>query len=152
MKKYYEFLGIIPGTLAENETSAVIKRITDFLVSQGAEITYQENYGRKRMAYPIKHLRHGYYILIECKIEPENLKAIEQKLTIDEQLLRFVFIKTVPKSREDREREKTRMQSQNYKDKDRHDKKEPSRNDKPIIKLSLDELDRKLDEILDEKI
>ena len=152
MKKYYEFLGIIPGTLAENEISTVIKRITDFLVTQGAEITYQENYGRKRMAYPIKHLRHGYYILIECKIVPENLKAIEQKLTIDEQLLRFIFIKTVPKSREDREREKTRMQSQNYKDKDRHDKKEPARNDKPIIKLSLDELDKKLDEILDEKI
>jgi small subunit ribosomal protein S6 len=152
MKQYYEFLGIIPGTLAENEITAVIKHITDFLISQGAEITYEENYGRKRMAYPIKHLRHGYYILVECNIDTEKLQTIEQKLTIDNKLLRFVFIKTRHKSREEREKEKTRMQVQTDKDKNRPDKKDMVTTEKAPIKLSLDELDKKLDEILDEKI
>lgn len=158
MSQYYEFLGIIPGTLAENEVSAVIKKITDFFIAQKGEVTYQDNFGRKKMAYPIKHLRHGYYFLLELNLEPEKLKNIEEKLKIDENLLRFIFIKTKPKTREEREKEKTRMQATPEKDKRERDNrdrgnKEVTTSDKLQNKISLDELDKKLDEILsDEKI
>lgn len=158
MKQFYEFLGIIPGTLAENEVPAVIKKITDFFIAQNGEVTYQDNFGRKKMAYPIKHLRHGYYFLLELNLAPENLKSIEEKLKIDESLLRFIFIKTKPKTREEREKEKTRMQA--TPDKDKRDRDNRDRGNKDITgsdklqnKISLDELDKKLDEILsDEKI
>lgn len=158
MSKYYEFLGIIPGTFAENEVPAVIKKITDFFVSQNGEITYQDNFGRKKMAYPIKHLRHGYYFLLELILPPDKLKSIEEKLKIDENLLRFIIIKTKPKTREEREKEKNRMQASPEKNKkDRDNKDEVNKNivssDKSLNKISLDELDKKLDEILsDEKI
>ncbi len=158
MSQYYEFLGIIPGTLAENEVPAVIKKITDFFIAQKGEVTYQDNFGRKKMAYPVKHLRHGYYFLLELNLVPEKLKSIEEKLKIDENLLRFIFIKTKPKTREEREKEKTRMQA--YPEKDKRERgnkdrgnKEVAGSDKLQNKISLDELDKKLDEILsDEKI
>ena len=158
MKLYYEFLGIIPGTLAENEVPAVIKKITDFFIAQNGEVTYQDNFGRKKMAYPIKHLRHGYYFLLELNLEPEKLTSIEGKLKIEENLLRFIFIKTKPKTREEREKEKIRMIATPDKDKkergnrDRGNRNTTSSN-KSQNKISLDELDKKLDEILsDEKI
>lgn len=160
MSQYYEFLGIIPGTLAENEVSAVIKKITDFFIAQKGEVTYQDNYGRKKMAYPIKHLRHGYYFLLEFTLPPDKLKSVEEKLKIEDNLLRFIIIKTNPKSREDREKEKNRMRASLDKDKkensykEKEDKKEDkyiSNSEKIQNKISLDELDKKLDEILSDK-
>ncbi len=155
MTQYYEFLGILPGTLAENEVPAVIKKITDFFIAQSGEITYQDSFGRKKMAYPIKHLRHGYYFLLELNLAPEKLKSIEKKLKIDENLLRFIIIKTKPKSREEREKEKTRMQASPERDKRERDQdkndRDTSSSDKNQNKISLDELDKKLDEILSEE-
>ncbi len=151
MKQYYEFLGIIPGTLAENEVPAVIKKITDFFIAQDGEISYQDNFGRKRMAYPVKHLRYGYYFLLELILAPEKLVSTEKKLRLEENLLRFLIIKTKPKSREEREKEKTRMQTPP--DKDKREKKEYNKIENTQNKISLEELDKKLDEILaDEKI
>jgi small subunit ribosomal protein S6 len=166
MSQYYEFLGIIPGTLAENEIPPVIKKITDFFIAQKAEISYQDNFGRKKIAYPIKHLRHGYYFLLEFTLSADKLKSIEEKLKIEDNLLRFIIIKINPKSREDREKEKTRMQATPEKDKKERDyrdrgnrdhrdrgNKDVSNSEKLQNKISLDELDKKLDEILsDEKI
>jgi len=151
MKQYYEFLGIIPGTLAENEVPPVIKKITDFFIAQDGEISYQDNFGRKRMAYPVKHLRYGYYFLLELILAPEKLVSTEKKLRLEENLLRFLIIKTKPKSREEREKEKTRMQTPP--DKDKREKKEYNKIENTQNKISLEELDKKLDEILaDEKI
>lgn len=155
MKNYYEFLGIIPGGLAENETEPVIKQITDFFVSQKAELTHNEYLGRKRLAYPIKHLRHGYYFLIEFYLSKDGLKEIEKKLRLNENLLRYLIIKTKPKTREEREKEKMRQQA-NKEKKDRRENKltkaKISTKSKDEGKISLDDLDKKLDEILEEKL
>jgi len=155
MKNYYEFLGIIPGGLAENETEPVIKQITDFFVSQKAELIYNEYLGRKRLAYPINHLRHGYYFLIEFYLSNDSLEEIGKKLRLNTNLLRYLIIKAKPKTREEREKEKMRQQSQQ----ERKDKKEKkltkskiSASGKDEGKISLDDLDKKLDEILEEKL
>ena len=155
MKNYYEFLGIITGSLAENEIKSVIKQIANFFVSQKAELIYNAYLGRKRLAYPIKHLRHGYYFLIKFYLNKDNLKEIEKKLKLNANLLRYLIIKTKPKTREEREKEKMRQQSQQEK-KDKREKKlartKVSASRKDGGKISLDDLDKKLDEILEEKL
>ncbi len=155
MKNYYEFLGIVPGSLAENETEPVIKQITDFFVSQKAELIYNEYLGRRRLAYPIKHLRHGYYFLMEFYLSKGDLEEIEKKLRLNASLLRYLITKTKPKTREEREKEKMRQRSQQEK-KDKKEKKltksKISAGSKDEGKISLKDLDKKLDEILEEKI
>lgn len=154
MKTYYEFLGIIPGSLAETETAPVIKQITDFFMSQKAELVYHEYLDRKRFAYPIKHLRYGYYFLLELNLEPKSLLEIEPKLKLEENLLRYLIIKSQPKTREEREKEKMRQQAAQEKKsrpakRTRGGKTTASRGEG---KISRAELDKKLEEILEEKL
>jgi small subunit ribosomal protein S6 len=154
MRQYYEFVGIIPGGLAETEVGPVMKEVADLFAAQNAEIAYQENLGRRKMAYPIKHLRHGYYFLIEFHLETAELMEIERRLKLNEQVLRYLIIKSSPKTREEREKQKTRQQSES----DRRDKPKKTIQEKTTqekteeAKISLEELDKKLDEILEEKI
>ena len=150
-------MGIIPGNLAENEVEPVIKQITDFFVSAKVEIAHNEYLGRKKMAYPIDHLRYGYYFIIEFTMADDNFSDIEKKLKLHENLLRYLIVKSLPKSREEREKEKVKQQKQKEK-KEVGDKIEPKerkskiKEKKDSSKMSLDELDKKLEEILDEKI
>lgn len=151
MKQHYEFLGIISGKLAENEVEPVIKKITDFFIVDGAEIAFKEYMGRRRFAYPIKNMRYGFYFTINFDGERSILPTIEKKLLLEENLVRYLITKTSPKTREEREKEKIKLQTKNKENKESKSK-ETSENKNSTGKVSMDELDKKLNEILDDKI
>jgi len=151
MKQYYEFLGIVSGALAETEVEPVIKKITDFFIGEGAEIAYKDFLGRKRFAFPIKHMRHGYYLVVNFETDKSSLKEIEKKLKLDEDVLRYMIIKSAPKTREEREKEKNKLQTKTQ-ESSKTKTKEANSDKSTASKVSLDELDKKLDEILDDKI
>ncbi len=152
MKQYYELLLLAPGNLAENETAPVWQKVKDLLSSFGANITYEESMGRKKLAYPIKHLRHGYYFLIEFEMDKDKVEEFDRKLKLNEEIMRFIIVKTKPKSREEREKEKIRRAKAEARAAGKTEAPEDKKDDKQKGKLSLDELDKKLDEILEEKL
>ncbi len=150
-------MGIIPGNLAENEVEPVIKQITDFFVSGKVEIVHNEYLGRRKIAYPINHLRYGYYFIIEFTMSDNNFSDIDKKLKLHDNLLRYLIVKSTPKTREEREKEKVKQQKQKEKKEigDKFvpkEKKSKIKEKKEAGKMSLDELDKKLEEIIDEKI
>ncbi len=152
MKQYYELLLLAPGNLAENETGSVWQKVKDLLASLGAEIAYEESLGRKKLAYAIKHLRHGYYFLIEFELDKEKIEELDKKLKLTEEVLRFIIVKSKPKSREEREKEKIRRAKAEARATGKEPPQEEKKEEKQRGKLSLNELDKKLDEILEEKL
>ena len=69
-----------------------VKKYTDFLTNRGAEIVYTNNWGMRKLAYPIKKKSSGFYYLIEFKAEGSVIADLEIAYKRDERLLRFLTV------------------------------------------------------------
>jgi len=88
----YEMVTLFkPGaTDAENEKySGVLDKLVTGL---GGEVTQLETWGTRKLSYPIAHLGEGYYILCRFKLAPGRTREMDNKLRIDERVLRHLLI------------------------------------------------------------
>jgi len=88
--KHYEMLCVLPGTLTEAEVSEAMKVVTETVTTHGATITNSVDKGKSRLAYPIKHIRYGYFQLLYIEVEPEQLAEIERRVQLLGSLLRSI--------------------------------------------------------------
>ncbi len=88
--KYYELLFILPGTLAEDEVGASVKEVKDLVEKAGGQGIKVQDLGKSRIAYPIKHIRYGYFQLCQFQAEPKSVVEIKDKLRLMANLLRSV--------------------------------------------------------------
>ena len=63
------------------------------LTKNGAEIVNEENWGLRKLAYPIQHKSTGFYTLIEFDGEPTIVKQLETAFRRDEKVLRFLVFR-----------------------------------------------------------
>lgn len=88
--RHYEILAILPGTLAETEVPAITEKIKETIQAGGGESVFVESVGKSRLAYPIKHIRYGYFHIFTFASTPEDIKKIEEKIRLSGQILRTV--------------------------------------------------------------
>lgn len=77
MKKY-EMLCVLPGTLAEGEVAPIVAQIEEQLKAHGGEEIVATNLGKSRLAYPIKHIRYGYFEFFTYTLPAEKAQALER--------------------------------------------------------------------------
>ncbi|MGX7591107.1 30S ribosomal protein S6 [Candidatus Karelsulcia muelleri] len=92
MSEFYETLIVISQTVSEEEKNQIISSYEIFLRREG-RIIYQINWGKKKLAYIIKKNIFGIYHIFYCKILKSSVKNLEQKLTQDENVIRFLILK-----------------------------------------------------------
>ena len=68
----YELVSIIHPRLNADETTAAIANIQAQIEANGGEMLSTDVWGRRRLAYPIKHLLEGTYVLMTFKLAPEK--------------------------------------------------------------------------------
>jgi len=90
---HYETVFILTPVLSDDQVKEAVKKIEDFLTSKGGEIIWKENWGLKKLAYPIQHKKTGFYHLIEFKIEPEVIKNLDLTFRRDERIMRHLIVK-----------------------------------------------------------
>lgn len=88
----YELLYIIPATYTDEEIGTVEGSVKALLEKNGATILSTSRLGKFRFAYPIKHLRHGQYVLVKFSAESRSLGAIETALRIAPEVLRHLTL------------------------------------------------------------
>ena len=88
----YETVFILTPVLSEEQMKETVKKYTDFLTNKGAEIVYTNNWGMRKLAYPIKKKSSGFYYLIEFKAEGNVIADLEVAYKRDERLLRFLTV------------------------------------------------------------
>lgn len=93
MPTRYELFYIIPATLTDEEVGAVEAKVSALLTKHGAEIESTKRLGKFRLAYPIKHQRHGHYVLILLSIERPAIAKIEELLRITPEVLRHLLLR-----------------------------------------------------------
>lgn len=89
----YETVFIMTPVLSEQQMKETVEKFKGVLVAQGAEIINEENWGLKKMAYPIQKKSTGFYQLVEFKAEPSVIEKLEIAYRRDERVLRFLTVK-----------------------------------------------------------
>ena len=89
----YETVFIVTPVLSEDQMKEAVKKYEDYLANAGAEIVHEENWGMRKLAYPIQKKSTGFYQLIEFKAEGDVIANVETELKRDERILRFLTVK-----------------------------------------------------------
>ena len=93
MKNHYETVFILTPVLSEDQVKETVQKFRDFLEKKGAEIIWEEDWGLKKLAYPIQHKKTGFYHLIEFKAEPEIIERLDLEYRRDERVMRHLVVK-----------------------------------------------------------
>lgn len=89
----YESAVVINATLEDAQIDSLINKIKEFITNNGGQITDFENWGRKRLAYPIEKNKIGYYAIFRFSAPTNILAKIERFYNLDENILRYLTIK-----------------------------------------------------------
>lgn len=90
---HYETVFILNPVLSEDQIKETVQKYEDFLTSKGAEIVNKENWGLKKLAYPIQHKKSGFYHLFEYEVEGSAIDPLEVMFRRDERMMRFLTVK-----------------------------------------------------------
>ncbi len=89
-QKNYETVFILTPVLSEVQMKDTVDKYVGLLKELGAEIINVENWGLKKMAYPIQKKSTGFYVLVEYMADPTLIKKFELNFRRDETVLRFL--------------------------------------------------------------
>jgi small subunit ribosomal protein S6 len=84
---------IINPEVAEEDVPITIDKVSDFITSRGGEVTEVDRWGKRKLAYPIKHFIEGNYVLTRFKFEPGMTAELEASLKISEMILRHMIVR-----------------------------------------------------------
>ena len=90
---HYETVFILNPVLSDDQVKETVKKYEDFLDSKGAKMVNKENWGLKKLAYPIQHKKSGFYHLFEYQVEGEVIDQLELLFRRDESMMRFLTVK-----------------------------------------------------------
>ena len=88
----YETVTILTPLLTEEAVKEAVAKFSKLLKDGGAEIIQEDNWGLKKLAYPIQKKTTGYYHLIEFKAPGELINKLEIEFRRDERVMRFLTI------------------------------------------------------------
>ena len=89
----YETVFILTPVLSEPQMKEAVEKFKGILTSEGAEIINEENWGMKKLAYPIEKKTTGFYQLLEFKAEPSVIEKLEVNFRRDERVIRYLTVK-----------------------------------------------------------
>jgi small subunit ribosomal protein S6 len=112
VKRDYELGFIISPEVSEEETRSILDRLGQIVAQHGGQIVKVNQWGRRRLAYPIQRHRDGYYVFIDMILTPETVSELERTLKVSEIVLRYMLAKrdakAVQKERQERDEREAR--------------------------------------------
>ena len=93
----YETLFAVSGNLAEDDTKALVEKFVNLVKENATDVTVNE-WGKRRLAYPINYITEGYYVLVTFKSEPSFPLELERVFGITEGVLRYMTTTKIEKA------------------------------------------------------
>ena len=89
----YETVFILTPVLSEAQVEEAVNKYVDLIKEKNCEIVAKENWGLKKLAYPIQLKKNGFYTLIELKGEGSVVADLELAFKRDERVIRYLTTK-----------------------------------------------------------
>lgn len=92
MSNQYETVFILTPVLSNEQMNEAVDKFRKILTDNGAIVVHENNWGLRKLAYPIQKKNTGFYYLIEFKASGELINKIEIEYKRDERVLRFLTV------------------------------------------------------------
>jgi small subunit ribosomal protein S6 len=89
----YELVTIISPEVDGEAVSQVVDKVNQFITGREGTVEGTEQWGRKRLAYPIRRFLEGIYVLTRFKLEPRLIRELEVDLGAAEEVVRYLVVK-----------------------------------------------------------
>ncbi len=90
---HYETVFILNPVLSDEQIKETVKKYEDLLVSKDAKMISKEDWGLKKLAYPIQHKKSGFYHLFEYTVPGDAITDLELAFRRDERIMRYQTVK-----------------------------------------------------------
>jgi len=90
---HYELLCLFSNKFSETEVEPIKNSVSKLIKDQGGEITMEDYWGKRKLAYRVDGFRHGYYYLVEFDLSGPKLNEITNRLRLSKDILRHQVIK-----------------------------------------------------------
>ncbi len=90
MLNHYETVFIATPVLSENQMKEAVQKFKKIITENGGELVHEENWGLKKLAYPIKKKSTGFYYLIEFRGPGDIVEKLELQYRRDERIIRYL--------------------------------------------------------------
>ena len=88
----YESVVIINPNLESESIKALIGKFSDLINSNG-KVNSVDELGKRKLAYEIKKLNEGYYVIIKFEAKPELITELERVYRITDEVMKFIVVK-----------------------------------------------------------
>jgi small subunit ribosomal protein S6 len=92
MSKQYETVFILTPVLSTEQMNETVDKFRKILTDNGAKIVFENNWGLRKLAYPIQKKNTGFYYLIEFIAGGDLINKLELEYKRDERMLRFLTV------------------------------------------------------------
>ena len=90
--RLYEVVYILDPALGEEAITAKLEKFHQLATSKGGEVTAVDHWGARQLAYPIKKLQNGYYVVAQFTAAVDALPEYERLLKLDGEVIRYLLV------------------------------------------------------------
>ena len=94
----YEVLYIVRADLDDDKVQDAVKRVNTLIERSGGTIEQTNLWGKRKLAYEVKHQKEGSYVLQDFQLDPNRVPELEASLKITEEVLRHLIVRKPEKA------------------------------------------------------
>jgi small subunit ribosomal protein S6 len=94
----YEVLYIVRADLDDDKVQDAVKRVNTLIERSGGKIERTNLWGKRKLAYEVKHQKEGSYVLQDFQLDPDRVPELESALKITEEVLRHLIVRKPEKA------------------------------------------------------
>ncbi len=89
----YELMYISRADMEAEQQEALQTRLDNLIAKFGGELVKADVWGKRKLAYPIKHQSEGYYVILYFKADNSAITELNRVMSITDEILRFKIIR-----------------------------------------------------------
>ena len=96
-KNTYELTYIVNSVISDEQVKDMVSRVTAYVTENAGEIIEVDEWGARRLAFPIQKKRNGYYVNMYFTAPGDLIPRLERAMEIDDNILRYLTLRMDPK-------------------------------------------------------
>ncbi|MBI4199624.1 MAG: 30S ribosomal protein S6, partial [Chloroflexi bacterium] len=93
----YELVVVLSPEADDEGVAKAMERVNRSITEAGGQLAHQEQWGMRKLAYPIRRYREGKYVLTRFSLEPSRTREVEATLKASTEVIRHLLVTTPAK-------------------------------------------------------